>query len=316
MRRALLTAALVLVALALVISPMCAAPAFAQGAQGAGLAGAGRGPGDPAALALQVLEIFTTHCAECHAATLPKPKGRFGYVTDLRRLVSDHQVEPGQSGESELYKLIVTKDPEYIMPPPKAKAGPLSAEQIITVKAWIDAGALPPPEDATAGAPARGGAGAAGGARSAAKPAALPMPDRVLAFGGKFHPVVVHFPIALLMVAALGEVLAILGFGPGREAGRLLVPLAAVAAVAAVVLGLLSATYGGYGAGVFVHRLLGIITGVLAVATAVLQQVHLRRPGPGTLLAYRLCLLASAGLVGLTGHFGGILVYGEDHFEF
>src|SRR5690242_13521214 len=33
-----------------------------------------------------VLRVFAAKCAGCHGPNLPKPKGRFGYVLDLRRV--------------------------------------------------------------------------------------------------------------------------------------------------------------------------------------------------------------------------------------
>lgn len=295
--------------LALLILPMFTAGAFGQAPPATPSGGAG-------SLAAQVLQIFTAHCTQCHGADLAKPKGKFGYVTDLPRLVADHQVEPKQPGESELFKLLTTDDPDFKMPPKAAKAGPLSDAQIATVKAWIEAGAPAP-----AAAEPAGGSGKP--ARSpASKPQAtqsqLGLFDRVLAFGGKFHPVVVHFPIALLMVGALAEAMVLLlGQRWARDAACLVVPLGALAAATAAILGLLSANYGGYStAKVFTHRLLGIIVGALALLTAFVQIAHVRRPTPLNGLLYRAGLFASAALVGLTGHFGGIMVYGEDHFDF
>ncbi len=271
----------------------------------------------PPDLASQTLAIFTAHCAECHGPSVARPKGRFGTVLDLPQLVKDGHVTPGNADDSELFKLLVTSDAEFIMPPAKAKGGPLTAAQIDTIRAWIAAGA-------TAPLPAPTGATTPGTSPPESTPGTPPpvssrsTTDRVLAFGGKFHPVVVHFPIALLMTGTLAECLAMLGWRGGRDAARLCVPLGAIAAIVATVLGLLSASYEGYATPTIGgHRLLGIIASVLGLAAAIAMPApHQIKASAGRMLAYRGLLLIAAALTGLAGHQGGEIVHGPDHFAF
>ncbi len=201
------------------------------------------------------------------------------------------------------------------MPPPSAKAGPLTAEQIDLVKAWILAGAPPSPPApaaATESTPPNGP-----GSATAPKPPGpttpptpRPFADRLWSFGGKFHPVVVHFPIALLLVGALAEVFVMLGGAWAKGAARLCVTLGGISAVVATVLGLLSASYEGFAdATIWTHRLLGIIASVLGLTAAGLQVT-------GKTTLYRGCLFAAALLTSIAAHFGGIIVHGEDHFTF
>jgi mono/diheme cytochrome c family protein len=89
-------------------------------------------------LASKTRAIFATKCAVCHGPDLAKPKGRFGYVTDLRRVASNREmVVPSSPDESELWELVRRDE----MPPADSPAGPLSPEQKQAIRAWIEAGA-------------------------------------------------------------------------------------------------------------------------------------------------------------------------------
>ena len=47
-------------------------------------------------LAADVLAVFSAKCAVCHGPDVKKPKGRFGYVTDLARVAGNREmVIPG-----------------------------------------------------------------------------------------------------------------------------------------------------------------------------------------------------------------------------
>ncbi len=138
----------------------------------------------------------------------------------------------------------------------------------------------------------------------------------VVAWLGKLHPPATHLPIGMLLGAALAEVgLMLTGRDLFRHAAAFCVALAAVGAVGAVSLGWL--------AGGFVlidgdwvqatHRWLGTSTALLSlVALAVLVGSSGR--GDGSRRAFRVVLFLAAGLVGVTGFFGGALVYGLNHY--
>ncbi len=143
---------------------------------------------------------------------------------------------------------------------------------------------------------------------------------RVGQFLGRFHPVVVHLPIGLLLAAALAEAL----FAWTRAewlsgAARFSVLLGAITAVGAGSLGWLnamSANYDGELARVLeYHRWLGTGTAALALVLALLSEVYRRRPAIIWRVAYRVSLFLTAAAVGLTGHFGGTLVYGVDYLK-
>jgi mono/diheme cytochrome c family protein len=85
-----------------------------------------------------VHDIFRAKCAGCHGPDLPRPRGRFGYVLDLKRLAADpEKIVPGRPAESELWALVEHDE----MPPPDAPRGRLTPSEKETVRAWIEAGA-------------------------------------------------------------------------------------------------------------------------------------------------------------------------------
>ena len=143
---------------------------------------------------------------------------------------------------------------------------------------------------------------------------------RVGQFLGRFHPVAVHLPIGLLLAAALAEGLFVWTHAQWLSgAARFSVLLGAAGAVGAASLGWLnamSANYDGDLARVLeYHRWLGTGTAALAGVAAVLGEVQRRRPVWLWRIGYRVALLFAAVAVGITGHFGGMLVYGVDYFK-
>jgi uncharacterized membrane protein len=143
------------------------------------------------------------------------------------------------------------------------------------------------------------------------------LPKRLVRWVGRFHVVVVHFPIALLIAAAVGEL--------GLMWRRVLVPqplvrfcvlLGAAGAVSAAGLGWLHA-FGGAGADLpqvlFLHRWLGTVVGAWALGTALLSEVDVHSGKRSR--RFRFMLFLGALLVGVVGHLGGTLVYGEDYFK-
>lgn len=130
---------------------------------------------------------------------------------------------------------------------------------------------------------------------------------------GRLHPLIVHFPIGLLVVALFLEVLTLKGKRPGlREGINWMVYLGAFFALLATVLGWLLRTFDDYsGELVQIHQNLGILTAVLSLIAAFL----LRRTIAGklnSLVAYRTVLLLSVIALSITGHLGASLTHGED----
>lgn len=126
-------------------------------------------------------------------------------------------------------------------------------------------------------------------------------------FLGRLHPMVVHFPVSLLVVALLMEVIGGKRKADSFRAGiRMLVFIGAISAVAAVVFGLLLSNTEDYGGDTLsIHQWTGIATMVFACITAggYLKQWRFRK----TLLTFT--------VVGVTiaGHYGAGLTHGEDY---
>src|SRR4030095_1913119 len=99
---------------------------------------------DQVQLAQQVRSIFEAKCVDCHGPELPRPKGKFGYVLDLKRVAENPDyIIAGEPEKSELYTMV--RDDE--MPGDDAKVPPLTNTEKDVVKRWIAAGApakLPP----------------------------------------------------------------------------------------------------------------------------------------------------------------------------
>jgi hypothetical protein len=140
----------------------------------------------------------------------------------------------------------------------------------------------------------------------------------VFGWVGRFHILVIHFPIALLAAAALGEGLAAArrAWRP-QPAGRFCVLLGAAGAVIAAALGWLHADIGGYGgasAGILVlHRWLGTTAALWATGVAFASERDHRR-GEASVL-FRVLLWTGSILIVATAHFGGIMVHGQSFFD-
>ena len=259
-------------------------------------------------LAQQVHDIFEAKCIDCHGPELPRPKGKFGYVLDLKRVADNKKmIVRGKPEDSDLYDMVFHDE----MPGEDANVPPLTPEEKEIVKHWIEAGAphelpaaaesTPPPASASA--------------------AEIPMPlwKRTLRWIGRFHPVSTHFPVALMFVAVFAEGLA---WWTRRESWlqtvRLLVVLGALGAIAATALGWINAyfsSYVGQSASVLQwHRWLGTFTSVWSIACAALAMSAECPEGSPERRRFRGALLVGALLIGISGFLGSALIFGLDHY--
>ncbi len=110
---------------------------------------AARADGPPAVdFARDVQPIFKSRCLKCH----DEVKRKSGYRLDVRSRAfaggesGKPAVVPRDSGKSDLVRRVLLKEGDEAMPPGKDK---LSADEVKTLRAWIDAGAAWP--DALAG---------------------------------------------------------------------------------------------------------------------------------------------------------------------
>ena len=133
-----------------------------------------------------------------------------------------------------------------------------------------------------------------------------------MSFIGKFHPLLVHFPIALVLVAAAAELMVI---ATPHQAWRT-VAIANLRAGAAM--GVVTAITGWlFAASPFVdattslewHRWLGMAGAAGAIGAALLT-LRLHVSSRRSAFVYRFTLFVTALLVAITGHLGGALVWG------
>lgn len=131
-----------------------------------------------------------------------------------------------------------------------------------------------------------------------------------MALIGRFHPLIVHFPIALVMVAAWAEGVAMATDDcRWRSVAVTNVRVGAASALAAVIAGWRLAASLGFQSSELLewHRWLGAVAAALTAAAAVITfrtERHLR--------LYRIALFCAATLVAVAGHVGGLLVWGAD----
>jgi uncharacterized membrane protein len=125
---------------------------------------------------------------------------------------------------------------------------------------------------------------------------------------GRLHPLIVHFPISLIIVALMLEIFQrIKGNKSLTEAIRALIYVGSISAVAAVIFGLLLSTTDDYGGDLLpVHQWTGIATMILSVLTAVSAIRRLYQ-------AQFVFLVVTVALVAIAGHYGAMLTHGDDY---
>ncbi|HTF20342.1 MAG TPA: c-type cytochrome domain-containing protein [Chryseolinea sp.] len=136
---------------------------------------------------------------------------------------------------------------------------------------------------------------------------------------GRLHPLLVHLPIGILLLAAAFELLAY--FKPFRKlktSVRTMILFGALASTLSVVTGLSLAAGGGYDERLIgVHKNAGIITTIFAwiIFFARDSIITLFKQKKKRRLVRVFLFIPLAVLVGLTGHMGGSLTHGEDYLS-
>jgi uncharacterized membrane protein/mono/diheme cytochrome c family protein len=295
---------------------VCLLPLSAPAALASDLDPAGSRVGADNDLGAAAAELLETRCASCHGPESKDRKAIRGWAdaTDLAAAALDEDLMTvGDPEDSTLYFVIADGE----MPPSDSEFAAFSEEETAVIEEWIRAGApLPVPESADQPAdPLEDGAGAVGEAPvDGSAPAATPkesswMKRPLPKWLGRFHPMVVHFPLALLSVALLAELLAGLRKRDNlRTAATFCYTIGALSALPSAAFGwLLAASTSHHGDELFYHRWLGV---ALAALTLLLLRPFCTKPG------LRLPILALlAALAGATGHLGGSLSYGSDWLD-
>jgi uncharacterized membrane protein/mono/diheme cytochrome c family protein len=250
-----------------------------------------------------VRPILESSCIECHG---PK-EAKEGFRVDEEDTLLSY-VEPGDISASTLWAdYLVTADEETKMPP-VGHNKPLTGAQLATIKLWIEEGAKwDDPVIVAAAAP-------------------LPIKSksqfqRVTTFIGLFHPAAVHFPVALLLISAFFLVCSFVYRDAFEGAAFHCLWIGAISACVSCLLGWFFAESQGYSSmptfdlskGIERHRWTAITLSALSIAIIPIALSARRNPDNRK---RRITWLISASLlavlVGIAGHQGGELVYGED----
>jgi len=262
----------------------------------------------PADLAARTRGIFIHKCAECHGPNLAKPRGQFGFITDLPRLAkSPEYIIPGDPDKSDLWNQIASGE----MPPRRATNGPLTQEEKDTVLAWVKAGA---PSPTGVEAPSTGASTKT--SSSSAQRKSLSPRERAIEMLGRLHVVVIHFPIALLALAAMAEVWRRLR--PSAQTApviRASLALGALSAISAAGLGWIHARDAAEAAysTLWFHRWLGTIGAGVSLLAWAAHELGRSRARPALLISA--LILLAATLAGAAGHFGGLITHGSDFYS-
>ncbi len=133
-------------------------------------------------------------------------------------------------------------------------------------------------------------------------------PSEITLFIGRFHPLLIHLPIGLILLLAGLEVLArIPRFRGANSSAGYVLALAAPAALLAALFGWLLASGGGYDEQLLQwHKWTGIGTAAVCLLAALLYRFDLKK-------AYRWSLFSSVAVLVLASHFGGSLTHGKDY---
>ena len=128
-----------------------------------------------------------------------------------------------------------------------------------------------------------------------------------------FHPQIVHFPIALFLFGGFLEGMGMLRRRAAwRDAGFLCMVGASVTSFAAIATGLTAMFRNEYAlkGNVLIHLVLALSATTAMGITALLGHAAVKRGKERNGWLYWIVLLIALGLVGIAGHWGGILVYG------
>lgn len=152
--------------------------------------------------------------------------------------------------------------------------------------------------------------------------------ERFTLLVGKLHPVLVHFPIALLCIAGLVEVVRFFlkgkkNFSDNEKLLAIIsvscVTFGAVGAVLACVAGWINAQsqefFGSLEQVLFLHRWGGIGVASVALICSYVGFRSLRSPKRAELITYRSLTCILLFLVLASAHYGGKMVYGETYFS-
>lgn len=260
-----------------------------------------------------IAPLLAARCLECHNEKNAKNDFRVDSAESM-----SYYVEAGDGAASSLMlDYLLSEDPDMLMPP-TTHGGPLSAAELALIRVWIDEGA-DWPEDAVVGEVA---------SQELAQESPAPVAPRSLlarlwVFQGYFHPAVVHFPIALLLVGGLFVVISWKYPAVGNQVAIVCLALGTLSSLVASAMGWAFAAQRGYGSWsrvdmdseVFWHRWSALLVTLVAVILSMIAIAAYKKSHSRLHAIWKVGLIGLAAMVGLVGHQGGVLTYGKSHYE-
>ncbi len=132
---------------------------------------------------------------------------------------------------------------------------------------------------------------------------------------GRLHPLMVHFPVTLLLIAAILELFTLKDFNSKLRPGiTVMVIIGALAAGVSAFLGILLEAGGEYSEQTLqLHKWAGILTAGLGVFILLFLHLVIKRNNLNFLKPYRGALFFTAIGVSIAGHFGASITHGDDY---
>ncbi len=134
-------------------------------------------------------------------------------------------------------------------------------------------------------------------------------------FLGRLHPLMVHFPVSLLLFAGVLELFTLRNYHSKLRPGiNILVVVGTFAAVFAALFGWLLSQQEDYsGETLDIHQWTGIATAILSVIALILLYFIQKQRSAALVSSYRGLIFFTAIGVSVAGHFGGSLTHGNDY---
>ena len=269
-----------------------------------------------------VFQLFEAKCNDCHGAHLEKPKGKFGYIMDFKKIAENEEmIIPGDPSKSEFFRLVNEDE----MPGEKSDFPAATPAEKLALRRWIQIGApaeLPKEFEEkrlkfveNKSDPAAGNSHGGNSGHGVEGKAPKSFFAKLLSWFGRFHAASTHFPVGLLSVALLSE---LLGWMTKRPAWlictRFLLVLGALSAVGTASLGWIN-DYAGASVIYSTHMWIGTATAAWAVLSAGCAVLFECREGTMERNRLRITVLIGALLVAGAGFLGGAITFGLDHYR-
>lgn len=138
----------------------------------------------------------------------------------------------------------------------------------------------------------------------------------IVIFFGRFHPLILHIPVGLLLLAFLLEIFSRFArFRHYKPAVGFVLFLGAFSAAAAALLGYMLALSGGYDDDLlFVHQWAGIAVAIFAFISFTLhRQLKKKNDSLALQRAYWISMCLMVFTLAIAGHYGGSLTHGSEY---